>query len=407
VRLGAALALSLLAPARFLASTEPTVPGQTRALWVTRNTLTSPAAIAQMVGEAGRAGFNTLLVQVRGRGDAYYTSTLEPRAAELLSQPGFDPLATTLELAHAGGLKVHAWVSVNLVASARGLPNSREHVVYRAPDWLMVPRELAAEMRALDPRSPSYIGRLARWTRAHSETVEGLYTSPIHPGAAAHATAVIDELVRGYAVDGVHLDYARYPDETFDYSAPAVAAFKAEIRPALTPAELREADARETIDPLAYPDLFPDRWTSFRRSRLTTLVMRIRSAVRAVRPDAIVSAAVVPDFQQAFASRLQDWRMWMDEGLLDVLCPMAYTTEPALFARQVSAAVDLAAGRAVWAGIGAYRLSPADTLERITAARRLGVAGVILFSYDALVTPPNTSGTLTELGRAAFGAGPE
>ena len=54
---------------------------------------------------------------------------------------------------------------------------------------------------------------------------------------------------------------------------------------------------------------------------------------------------------------------------------------------------------------GAYRLPSATTLQFIAAARRLGTAGVILFSYDALTAPPYTATTVTDIGRAAFGAG--
>ena len=130
-------------------------PEQTRALWVTRTTLSSPDAIRQMVAAAQAGGFNTLLVQVRGRGDAYYNGTLEPRANELLAKPSFDPLATVLEQAHGAGMKVHAWVAVNLVSSSVTLPASRDHVIYRAPEWLMVPRELAAAIKKVDSRSPA------------------------------------------------------------------------------------------------------------------------------------------------------------------------------------------------------------------------------------------------------------
>ena len=158
-------------------------PESTRALWVTRTTLASPESIRKMVTAAKAGGFNTLLVQVRGRGDAYYSGTLEPRAPELAGKPHFDPLATVLEDAHTSGLKVHAWVAVNLVSSSVSLPASRDHVVYRAPEWLMVPKELAAEMKKIDLRSPAYLGRLARWTRAHNSIAEGLYTSPLHRAA--------------------------------------------------------------------------------------------------------------------------------------------------------------------------------------------------------------------------------
>jgi uncharacterized lipoprotein YddW (UPF0748 family) len=383
------------------------VPDQTRALWVTRTTLASPESITQMVAAAEAGGFNTLLVQVRGRGDAYYSSSIEPRASELAARPSFDPLATVIERAHAAGLQVHAWVAVNLVSSSVSLPASRDHVIYRAPEWLMVPRELAAEMKKIDLRSPAYVGRLARWTRANASQVEGLYTSPLHPAAQAHTAAVIGEIAANYAIDGVHLDYVRFPNEDFDYSPSAIEQFKNSVLPDLNDAERRDLAAREVLDPAAYPNLFPERWSDFRRSRLTSLVIKIRTAVKTARPQATFSAAVVPDAQQAFDSRLQDWRGWIDQSLLDVICPMAYTTETEIFERQIAAARAYAGSRPVWAGIGAYQLSAAQTLSHIAAARTLGTAGIILFSYEALAASPNSSGSVSELGRAAFGTAPE
>jgi len=360
-----------------------------------------------MVASAKAGGFNTLLVQVRGRGDAYYAGTLEPRAAELAGKPSFDPLATVLADAHAAGLKVHAWVAVNLVSSAVTLPASRDHVIYRAPEWLMVPRELAAEMKKINLRSPAYLGRLARWSRANNTSVEGLYLSPLHLGAQDHAAAVIAEIATNYQVDGIHLDYIRFPNAEFDYSPAAMEQFKASITPDLTDRQKRDAATREAIDPAAYPNLYPERWSDFRRERLTTLLIKIRAAVKAVRPAMTVSAAVVPDAQVAFEERLQDWRGWVDQSLLDVICPMAYTTDPAVFRKQIAAARAYAGSHPVWAGIGAYQLTPSQTLGHIAAANKLGAAGVILFSYDALIAPPNGAGSVSELGRAAFRATPE
>src|SRR5512134_3783003 len=64
-----------------------------RGLWVLRTSLTSADSIQTMVRAAASGGFNTLLVQVRGRGEAFYRSDLEPRASDLDRQPAaFDPL---------------------------------------------------------------------------------------------------------------------------------------------------------------------------------------------------------------------------------------------------------------------------------------------------------------------------
>jgi uncharacterized lipoprotein YddW (UPF0748 family) len=378
---------------------------EVRALWVTRTTLSSPESIARMIQAAQTGGFNTLLVQVRGRGDAYFSGTTEPRASDLTGRPGFDPLATILEQGHRSGLRVHAWIAVNLVSSAFELPASRQHVIYRQPDWLMVPREIAGEMLRVDPRSPEYLGRLARWTRANSSTVEGLYTSPLHAGVNEHVATVVKELVTKYAVDGVHLDYVRFPNDDFDFSRSALRQFKAAVQNDLTAADRRVVDAREALDPFAYMNMYPDRWSAFRRSRLTALVMRLRTVVKTARPSATVSAAVVPDVEQALSERHQDWRTWLDQGLIDVLCPMAYSADSQVFERQIATAQALAGDRPVWAGVGAYRLPPAQIIAHVAAARRLGAAGIAFFSYDALITPPNSAASLKDLGRAAFGLG--
>jgi uncharacterized lipoprotein YddW (UPF0748 family) len=396
------LASPLTGGAQASASAQPTP--EVRALWVLRSSLASPASIDALVRSAKAHGFNTLLVQVRGRGDAYYASTLEPRAAELARQSStFDPLATVVAAAHRAGLRVHAWVDVNLVSSAAELPEAREHVVYAHPEWLMVPRAIAQDLAKVDPVSPAYLGKIARWTRGESDHVEGLYASPILKPAADHVDAVVSDIARRYAVDGVHLDYIRYPNDEFDYSRFAIAAFRATIRPKLAPDVRREIDEQDRIDLFAYPDRFSAEWKAFRRDRLTDLMARLRVDVRNVRPDALVTIAAAPDAQEAADVRLQDWREWLSAGLVDAVCPMAYTQEPARFAEQIAAAREIAGTHAVWAGIGAYRLTPAQTIENIQTARRLGAAGFVLFSYDSLTGPsPPAADYLGIVSRGAF-----
>ena len=120
-------------------------PNEVRALWVVRNTLTSPEKIHRMVESAASTGFNTLIVQVRGRGDAYYRSRWEPRAVELKDQPkDFDPLAVTIAEAHQRGLKVHAWLNTSLLANLDALPTDPSHVYNKHPEWLAVPRAVAS-----------------------------------------------------------------------------------------------------------------------------------------------------------------------------------------------------------------------------------------------------------------------
>jgi len=373
---------------------------EVRALWVVRTSLTSPQAIEDMVVAAKQSGFNTLLVQVRGRGDAYYSGGVEPRPAALAAIPGFDPLATAITKGHDRGLAVHAWINVNLVAGT-DVPAARSHVVYRHPEWLMVPRALAQDFGALDATGPEYLGRLTRYARSRAADLEGLYLSPATPGAVEYTTNVVRDIVQRYGVDGVHLDYVRYPSDDFDYSREALGAFRRSLVAGLSAADVRRYDARLTAEPFVYTQAFQPEWRAFRADRLTALLTGLRQAVKAVRPSATVSAAVGVDPAESAGRGLQDWARWLNLDLVDVVCPSASTTDAAAFASQIATA-QLAAGRhSIWAGIGANRLSSEQNVDNFFAARRLGVGGVIHFSYDSLIAPARASGYLTQLGKAA------
>ena len=58
----------------------PPAAAEVRAVWVVRHSLSSPAAVREVVAQAAAGGFNTLLVQVRGRGDALYGTSQIGRA---------------------------------------------------------------------------------------------------------------------------------------------------------------------------------------------------------------------------------------------------------------------------------------------------------------------------------------
>lgn len=382
VRFAGAILFSVLAASAALAERAPRK--DVRGLWVLRTSLTSPERVRTMVAEARRAGFNTLVVQVRGRGEAYYRSAIDPRATDLSSQPAaFDPLRLTLDLAHEAGLEVHAWVNVNLVSSATTLPKSPSHVLNRHPEWLMVPAALQTSLGGASPKSPSYVDRLAAWTRKESANVEGLFLSPIHPGARAYSTSIVEELVRNYAIDGLHLDYIRYPREDFDYSRASLEAFRADRLPFATAEERRRFDA--SGDLAAWPNALPAGWRAFREGQLTALVADIAATARQHRPRLTMSAAVLPDAAEARRRKLQPWAEWATAGLLDVVCPMAYTQDLAVFRRQMDALAATSAGMPMWVGIGAYRISAADTATHVRVARRAGAAGILIYSYDALM----------------------
>jgi uncharacterized lipoprotein YddW (UPF0748 family) len=384
---------------------------EVRALWVVRTTLVSPEKVRAMVEAAAASGFNTLVVQVRGRGDAYYRSRWEPRAAALKGQPSeFDPLALTLREARRRGLKVHAWLNTNLLANLDELPAEAAHVYNAHPEWLAVPRPVAAELFGVSPADPRFRARVVEWSKANRAELEGVYVGPSHPEVREHLYSLWMDVLERYEVDGLHFDYVRFASPDFDFSRGALERFRLWLDPHLSAAERRLLDAALKADPLAAADAYPERFAEFRREQVSSLVERIARGVKKRRPAVLVSAAVFADAEQAYARRFQDWRRWLAAGHLDVVCPMAYTTDAEAYRRQIESATAAAraAGKRVWAGVGAYRLTAEQTVERINLARALGPDGVILFSYDSmLAAKPAEDGAsyLTRVGRGAF-AGP-
>ena len=182
-------------------------------------------------------------------------------------------------------------------------------------------------------------------------------------------------------------------------------AFRKSQFPKLTMAERTRLDGLARTDAIVWTRAFPEAWAAFRRDRLTVLVRRIREVVKRERPDALVSSAVVPDPVEARTRKLQDWSAWAEVGLLDVVCPMAYATTEAAFTVQMDTAIQGAQGRPVWAGIGAWRLPVGRAAEHLSSARQAGAIGVLLFSYDSLLTASTPPGTyFTELRPALIGA---
>jgi uncharacterized lipoprotein YddW (UPF0748 family) len=383
-------------------------PGEVRALWVVRTTLTSPEKIRAMVQAAKDNGFNTLIVQVRGRGDAYYRSRKEPRAMELKDQPiEFDPLALTLIEAKQRGLSVHAWVNTSLLANLDALPTDLRHVYHKHPEWLAVPRPVAADLYQMSSRDPRYRARIVEWSKANRAELEGIYTGPANPKVRQHIYDIWMDILKNYDVDGLHFDYVRLASPDFDYSRTALQKFRKWLEPKLSGEERRRLKDALKQNPLAAPDTYAARFADFQRDQITMLVERIYRGVKQRKPHVTVSAAVFANDENAYTRRFQDWRRWLSMGILDVACPMAYSTDTAVFKKQIEIATTSAhsAGRNVWAGIGAYRILADSTVEKINVARGLGADGIVLFSYDFTTRPGdlNPSGNYLErVRRAAF-----
>lgn len=356
-----------------------------RALWVLRSTLVSRPQIDNMLHHAVSNGFNVLFVQVRGRGDALYNSRIEPRS-ELLGDTGFDPLAYVVERAHAVGLEVHVWLNAFLVWSAPQPPRSRDHVVLAHPDWIHV----RADGRSLLDLSRAEIEGMG---------AEGVFLSPGNPEVRERLRAVVRELVGQYDIDGVHLDYIRYPSMEVGYDVASRTEFMR--RYGVDPLDIERAD-REIVRLYGEAGLrdLQSLWIAWRSSSVTESVASVLSDLREIRPSLKLSAAVIADVTTATTRYGQNWPSWLESGLLDFAVPMCYSASTSFVRRQVNRIRGLVGDGTFYPGLAIYNQSPTRVVEKVRALRELGVGGFSFFCYDP---DRQRSYTLRALGESVFG----
>jgi uncharacterized lipoprotein YddW (UPF0748 family) len=315
----------------------------TKAWWVVRDRITTAKAIEDLLADAVERGVRELIVQVRGRGDAYYRSGIEPRA-EALPGGELDPLGKLLRDARVMGVHIHAWGNVFFVWShpEGALPKAPEHVVNAHPEWLLrPPGERPAELpeRAADGRKRWPDPRLRYLDPTGGADWEGIYADPAMPAVREHTVRVFEDIVRRYEVDGFNYDYVRYPQAAY----------------ASSPEDHRH---------------------------VTALVEESARRLRAARPGVVISADCFPDPLVARDKVLQRWPEWAERGLVDLVCPMAYRRDTREVARLLGSARAAAARTPIWGGLMAYEGEPALLREQVAAARDAGCDGAILFAYD-------------------------
>lgn len=289
-----------------------TVRPEVRALWVDafRPGFKTPEQVDKLIEDALNANLNTLIVQVRRRGDAYYNKSIEPRTEDPELAPGFDALQYIIEKAHANQIEVHAWLNT-LVAWNNDLPPQDPNHVWN----LHGPKVKAEETWVSYYRV--YNNNTKKWSE---KLYPSFYLDPGNPEVVDYTTAVYLNVVKNYDVDGIHLDYSRYAGTGWGYNPTSVARYNARFGTS------------------GLPDPDDPRWAAWRREQTANLMRKIYLTAIALKPNLKVSSAVITwgegpvtegdwEKSRAYTQVYQDWRNWLEEGIIDLAIPMNYYHE--------------------------------------------------------------------------------
>lgn len=313
---------------------------ETRALWVTRWDYNSPSDVQRIVENASALHFNELLFQVRGNGTVFYNSSIEPWAEELNNHnPGWDPLKLAIRLAHRKGLQLHAWINVYPAWRGTSPPEDTSQLYFTHPSWFMW-------------------DQFGNPQQLNSHYV---YLSPTHPEVKKYLLDVCSEIYENYDVDGLHLDYVRFPAFSYSYDPVSVEIFKTKY-----------GDT---------PQNKPQEWSDWRESSITNFVADLYQSMKIFNPKLVLSASVVSEYNRGLRVFLQNSHEWLARGIVDIVYPMIYTDDDTLFTNLLLNHRLNDHGRHVYPGI---EVITKDFTQQIKIARELGCVGSAIFSYDEL-----------------------
>lgn len=278
--------------------------------------------LCRILDQLKAVNVNTVLFHSRVRATTSYPSEMEPWDGSFSGQPGewpgYDVLQFAINECHRRGMELHAWV-----------------VTIPIGKWDVI------GCRELRKRYPTMLRRIGE---------EG-FMNPESYQTAEYLADLCGEITRKYDVDGIHLDYIRYPDQ--------------------------------------WPVAKNNKERAKRREHITHIVQCIHEKVKLYKPWVKLSCAPIGKYDDlsryssrgwnAYSRVGQEAQAWLRDGLMDQLYPMIYFPGNQFYPFAIDWQ-EQSADRTIAAGLGIYMLHPhernwpiGEVKRQLSVCRSLGL----------------------------------
>jgi uncharacterized lipoprotein YddW (UPF0748 family) len=336
-----------------------------RAVWLDRGTIVkarNEAGLAKIFDQLEQAGINTIFFETVNAGYPVYPSRVAPQQNPLTR--GWDPLASGVKLAHERGMELHAWLWTFATA------NQRHNALVNQPNSYLGPVLTA---------HPDWANRDSQGRVWHERDGKA-YLDPANREVRSYILRLVGEIVYNYDVDGIQLDYIRYPFQdpnrnfTFGYGTAGREQFRQ-----LTGVDPISVSPRDT-------QLW-SQWVNFRVEQVNMMVKEVSQLLRQQYPDVIFSVAVFPHPEQERIRKIQQhWEIWAEQNEVDLVVPMTYSldtnrlqriTQPLTNSNRLGATL-------IVPSVKLLDLPEIVAIDQIQALRDLSTGGYSIFAVETI-----------------------
>ncbi|MGL5133216.1 MAG: glycoside hydrolase family 10 protein, partial [Planktothrix sp.] len=335
-----------------------------RAVWLDRGTIVkarNEAGLAQVFDRLAAAGINTVYFETINAGYPIYPSRVAPEQNPLIQ--GWNPLEAAVKLAHQRGMELHAWIWVFAVGNDRhnqllGQPSSFLSPVIQAhPDWININNH--GELR--NPRDRK------------------VYLDPANREARAYLMRLINEIT-AYNVDGLQLDYIRYPfqDPSGSYTYGYGKAGREQFQ---------QLTGVDPVNITPKNNQLWNQWLQFKTQQVTSFVAEVSQFLQQQKPNVILSVAVFSNPEQERIMKIQQqWEVWAKNGYVDLIVPMTYAmdtnrlqriTQPLTQEQKLGSAL-------ISPSIKLLNLPEIVAIDQLQSLRDLPTGGYSIFAFESL-----------------------
>ena len=320
-------------------------PVQLRGLWLDSGTFAETGGregLQELLDLIEKANFNVIFPEVYYKGLSVIPSNHLFKQDPEFSGWEEDPLKVLIEEAEKRNIEIHPWIWV-FNENTAGQPG---RILKKHPDWANKNRE----------------GEIVSY---HNST----WLSPSREDVKNYLQKRYKYLVENYNLDGINLDYIRFPEEyrgSFGYDQSTVDKF--ENKYGLDPFEISSDDSKASL------------WNQYRENLITQMVKETSQMLREVDSDLLISADVIPGTEEARYRALQNWALWLKKDYLDFVLPMTYTenlfSELKRWVQNDRQKID----KPLYAGVSVFKLSSEQMLAQINQLNQINPNGMSLFA---------------------------